>query len=56
MCVLASNSSIKKRTLVLKLCTFTHIYRHTQTDSFVASRFYNVTRHVRRFKLGSKPA
>ena len=32
------------------------IYCHPQTDRFVVSQLFSVARHVRRSKLGSKPA
>ena len=32
------------------------VYGHPQTDCFVVSQFFSVARHVRRLKVGSKPA
>ena len=33
-----------------------YVYCHPQTDCFVVSQLFSVARHVRRLKLGSKPA
>ena len=33
-----------------------YLYCHPQTDSFVVLQIFSVARHVRRLKLGSKPA
>ena len=35
---------------------YMNIYCHPQIDCFVVSRLFSVARHVRRLKLGSKPA
>ena len=32
------------------------VYCHPYTDCFLVSQLFSVTRHARRFKLGSKPA
>ena len=32
------------------------MYCHPQTDCFIVSQLFSVARHVRRLKLGSKPA
>ena len=34
---------------------YIYIYCHPQTDCFVVSQLFSVTRHVERLKLGSKP-
>ena len=36
--------------------TYYHYICHPQTDCFVVPQLFSVTRHVRRLKLGSKPA
>ena len=35
---------------------YIYTYRHPQTDCFVVSQLFSVARHVRRLKLGLKPA
>ena len=50
------NACTRKVWKLIECTTYIYMHFHPQTDSFVISQLFSVTRHVGRLKLGSKSA